>query len=208
MEQQFLAVLGTVGLVVFALSGALVAARKKMDPFGFSLLATVTAIGGGTLRDMLLSHPVYWIADPTSLVLSFSTGALTFALARRIDDFIPMLERWRALLWADALGLAIFAVTGADIARAAGAHWFTAMALGALTASFGGVIRDILAGEPPMVLHGEIYVTAAFAAAAVNGALAALAAPPALAIGAGVFAGFALRGLAIRQGWALPLHRG
>ena len=175
MEQQLLSILGTVGLVVFALSGALVAARKRMDPFGFSLLATVTAIGGGTLRDALLSHPVYWVADPTSLVLSFMTGAVTFLLGWKIDDFIPMLERWRALLWADALGLAIFAVTGADIARAAGAHWFTAIALGTLTASFGGVIRDVLAGEPPMVLHGEIYVTAAFAAAAACRAIFLLA---------------------------------
>ncbi|MBK9081029.1 MAG: trimeric intracellular cation channel family protein [Rhizobiales bacterium] len=194
---------GTLGLVVFALTGALVAARNGMDPFGFALLATVTGVGGGALRDMLLGAPVGFVAKPAPLVVCIATGVATYALGRLVPGFIPLLERRHTLLWADAAGLAIFAVTGAERALDFGAHWIAAIVLGAMTASFGGVVRDILAGERPLILHREIYVTAAFVGAATFVA-GRLVLPPDVALTLAIVVGFALRALAIAFDWSLP----
>ena len=144
---------------MFALSGALTAARKRMDPFGFAFLAAVTGIGGGTLRDVLLGRPVSWIADPTNPLICICVGLAAFVLGAR---YAPTNANFtRALLWADAGGLAIFAVSGAQTALVAGAHPVTAVVLGTLSATFGGIARDVLAREVPLVLRREIYVTAA-----------------------------------------------
>jgi uncharacterized membrane protein YeiH len=198
-----LSLAGTLGLVVFALTGALVAARNRMDPFGFALLATVTGVGGGALRDMLLGAPVGFVSKPAPLVICIATGVATYALGRLVPGFIPLLERRHTLLWADAAGLAIFAVTGAERALDFGAHWIAAIVLGAMTASFGGVVRDILAGERPLILHREIYVTAAFVGAATFVA-ARLVLPPDVALALAIVVGFALRALAIAFDWSLP----
>ena len=198
-----LSLAGTLGLVVFALTGALVAARNRMDPFGFALLATVTGVGGGALRDMLLGAPVSFVSKPAPLVICIATGVATYALGRLVPGFIPLLERRHTLLWADAAGLAIFAVTGAERALDFGAHWIAAIVLGAMTASFGGVVRDILAGERPLILHREIYVTAAFVGAATFVA-ARLVLPPDVALALAIVVGFALRALAIAFDWSLP----
>jgi uncharacterized membrane protein YeiH len=196
-----------IGVGVFALTGALVAARKHMDPFGFVLLATVTGIGGGSVRDVLLGQPVFWIVDPTDVLICAAVGLVTYAAGMRVVGLMAALRPRRLLLWADALGLAIFAVTGTQKAFWFGAHPLTAIVLGTLTASFGGIIRDILAGEPPLVLHREIYVTAASAGAAAF-ALAILAGlPPAVATLVGFSAGFTLRALAISRDWSLPPFR-
>jgi uncharacterized membrane protein YeiH len=193
-----------IGVGVFALTGALVAARKNMDPFGFALLATVTGIGGGSVRDVLLGLPVFWIANPTDVLICASVGVATYVAGMRIHGFMAALHPRPLLLWADALGLAIFAVTGAQKALQSGAHPITAIVLGTLTASFGGIIRDILAGEPPLVLHREIYVTAASAGAG-GFALATLAGLPSPVAGAtGFGVGFTLRALAILRDWSLP----
>ena len=199
-----LGVFTLIGLVVFALTGALVAARKGMDPFGFMLLAAVTGVGGGALRDMLLGVPVSWIVAPTPLMVCVATGAATFAIGRLVPGFVPLLERRHTLLWADAAGLAIFAVTGAERALSVGAHWASAIVLGAMTASFGGVVRDVLAGDTPLILHREIYVTAAALGAAVVVALRASGVDPGLAQAAAIAAGFGLRALAIAFDWSLP----
>ncbi len=198
-----LSLAGTLGLVVFALTGALVAARNRMDPFGFALLATVTGVGGGALRDMLLGAPVGFVSKPAPLVICIATGVATYALGRLVPGFIPLLERRHTLLWADAAGLAIFAVTGAERALDFGAHWIAAIVLGAMTASFGGVVRDILAGERPLILHREIYVTAAFVGAATFVA-GRLVLPPDVALALAIVVGFALRALAIAFDWSLP----
>lgn len=202
--ETILSLVGQIGLVAFALTGALTAARKGMDPFGFMLLAAVTGVGGGALRDMLLGVRVAWVVAPQPLLLCVATGAATFALGRLVPGFVPLLERRHTLLWADAAGLAIFAVAGAERALAAGAHWTSAIVLGAMTASFGGVVRDVLAGETPLILHREIYVTAAALGAASFVALRALDldAAPATLLAAG--AAFALRALAIAFDWSLP----
>jgi uncharacterized membrane protein YeiH len=193
------------GVAVFALSGALVGARRGMDPFGFALLATVTGVGGGTLRDLLLGvRPVFWVSDPTDVVICVAVAGATFVLGPRRVSALEGGRRSRALLWADALGLALFAVAGAQKALAAGAAGLTAVALGTVTAAFGGIIRDMLAGVTPLVLRQEIYVTAAALGAGATVAALGFGAPPDLAASLGFLAGFSLRALAILRGWSLP----
>lgn len=190
-----------VGVAVFAASGALVASRKRMDVVGFALLATVTGIGGGTVRDLLLGRPVFWIDAPAPLVTCVAVAALVFFVAPAVAS------RLRLLLWLDAAGLALFAVTGTERALAAGAPPTVAVTMGVITATFGGVIRDVLGGESPAILSREIYATAALAAAAAFAALAALHVPREAALAVGVLAGFAVRGLALARGWSLPRYR-
>lgn len=155
------------GVAVFAISGALAAGRKSMDLLGVVVIATVTAVGGGTLRDVLLDrHPVFWIADPTYLYVSIAAGLLTVAYSRccRPPD--------RLILIADALGLALFTISGAQIAERAGLTGIAVIVMGTLTGVAGGVLRDILSAEIPLILRrGRIYATAAIAGVGVYLAL-------------------------------------
>jgi len=147
------------GVAVFAISGVLAAGRKHLDWFGVLVIATVTAIGGGTLRDLLLDrHPVFWMADTGYLWAIFAATLLTLLIVRFRE--IPL----RALLVADALGLALFAISGARIAESAGHGGIIAVILGTMTGVAGGVFRDMLLAEIPLLLRdGEIYATAAIA---------------------------------------------
>ncbi len=150
------------GICVFALSGTLVASRKKMDIVGFALLGSVTGIGGGTVRDVLLGTlPVFWVKQPTYLLTCILVSCAAFFFVHLVHS------RLRLLLWCDAVGLALFSVTGAATSLAAGAAPTISIAMGVATATFGGVIRDILGGEIPIILRREIYVTAALLGAAV-----------------------------------------
>ena len=146
------------GVAVFAISGALAAARKNLDVLGVVIIATVTAIGGGTLRDVLLDRPVFWIVRPVYLyvILAASLGTILWTRWLRPPD--------RALAIADALGLAMFAISGAQIAEAFEHHGIVVVLMGALTGVAGGVLRDVLTGEIPLILRkGQIYATAAIA---------------------------------------------
>ena len=202
MLGTFLTAFDWFGTAVFAVTGALVASRKRMDIAGFILLGCVTGMGGGTLRDAMLgSLPVFWVRAPVYLAICVGVSAATFFLAH-----IPE-SRYRVLLWLDAAGLALFCVVGADRALVAGAGPFIAVAMGVVSATFGGVIRDILGGESPLILRKEIYVTAALAGAAAFVGLAALGAPAALAAAAGFAACFVIRALALHYGWSLPVYR-
>lgn len=189
------------GLTVFAASGALAAARKRLDFVGACFFALITATGGGTLRDLLIGAPIFWMQDPVPVILCVAVAAAAWA--------IPL--RWwpeRALDWFDAAGLAAYAVYGAGKALQYGISPIPAVAAGVITACIGGVIRDITAGVPSILMRHELYVTAALAAAAlfVGLAMAGLIAPwPALL---GFCLGFALRGAAIRWSITLPPHRG
>jgi len=147
------------GVAVFAVSGVLAAGRKHLDWFGVLVIATVTAIGGGTLRDLLIDrNPVFWMADAGYLWTILAATLLTLLLVRFRE--IPL----RALLVADALGLALFAISGARIAEAAGFGGIIAVILGTMTGVAGGVLRDMLLAEIPLLLRsGEIYATAAIA---------------------------------------------
>lgn len=146
------------GVAVFATSGVLAAGRKQLDWFGVLVIATVTATGGGTLRDLLIDRPVFWLGDTGYLWVILATTLLTLLIVRFRD--IPL----RALLVADALGLALFAVSGARIAESAGFGGIVAVILGTMTGVAGGVFRDMLLAEIPLLLRdGEIYATAAIA---------------------------------------------
>jgi uncharacterized membrane protein YeiH len=194
--------LDLLGVGVFAITGALVASRKQMDLVGFALLATVTGIGGGTLRDLVLGlTPVFWVQQPIYVVICIVVAAIVFFTAH-----IPE-SRYRLLLWLDALGLATFCVVGADGALVAEAGPFIAVVMGVITATFGGVVRDVLGGEIPVILRKEIYATAALAGAGtfVGGAMAGLA-PAAAALG-GLAVCLVIRGLALLRGWSLPVYK-
>jgi len=144
------------GIVVFALSGALMAGRYKLDPFGVVVLASVTAIGGGTIRDVILDTPVFWLVNPIYLYVIITTALLTIVLIRR-PKRIPK----RFLLLSDALGLALFAVLGTAKAMSLGVPISIAIVMGTITGVAGGMIRDVLCNVIPMILRQEIYATAA-----------------------------------------------
>ncbi|MBK1657525.1 trimeric intracellular cation channel family protein [Paracraurococcus ruber] len=190
------------GIAVFAASGALVASRKQMDAVGFILIAAVTAFGGGTLRDVLLGRvPPFWLRDPAWLAVASSVAVLVFFTAHRVES------RFRALLWADAVGLALFAVLGAEIALLAGAKPWAAVLLGVATATFGGAARDVICNEIPLLLRKEIYALAALAGAAVFVALRVNGVWRDPALLAGMAVAFGIRAIAILRGWSLPAYK-
>jgi uncharacterized membrane protein YeiH len=196
------AVLDWLGVIVFAISGALVASRKQMDLVGFALLGTVTGIGGGTLRDLLLGQlPVFWVREPAYLITCVLVSGIVFLMAH-----IPQ-SRYRLLLWFDALGLALFAVSGAERALLVGSGPIVAVSMGMITATFGGILRDVLGAQSPVVLSREVYVTAALLGALVFVTLFGLGFSRDAALGMGFGAGFALRGMALHWGWSLPRYR-
>ena len=144
------------GVAVFAVSGSLAAGRKRMDVFGVIVLGLVTALGGGTLRDALLdSVPVFWIDDPGYLLIAVSASLLTFIAVRIIS--IP----WRSLLISDALGLAVFMAIGTSKALGITNSPSVAVVMGVMTGVAGGMVRDVLSAEVPLILRKEIYATAA-----------------------------------------------
>lgn len=191
-----------IGTAVFAVSGAMLALRKGMDVVGVSFIAVVTGVGGGTVRDILLGDtPVAWVTRPTDIAICISFAILACAgnrylLGRRMD--------W--LLYADAAGLALFAVLGAAKAEVAGAHPLVAVLFGAMSASFGGIIRDIICGERPILFAKELYITPALLGGAVFVALPAILGFDARALG-GLGAALILRVLAMRFQWVLPFPR-
>lgn len=188
------------GVAVFAATGALAAARKQLDIIGHMFLASVTGIGGGTLRDLVLgATPVFWVRNPDYLVVCGVVGIVVFFAARLLES------RYRVLVWLDAVGLAAYCVMGAAKGLAATGSFAVAVVTGVLTATFGGILRDIIAGEPSVLLRPEIYVTAALAGAGTYTALIALGATQEAAGIAGVLAAFAIRGGALRFGWTLPV---
>ncbi|GAA5524532.1 UPF0126 inner membrane protein YadS [Microbulbifer aestuariivivens] len=150
-----------IGIAVFAFTGVLAAGHKQMDLFGAVVLACVTATGGGTLRDMILNVPVFWLHDSHYLWLASITGVVSFYLIRYLQ--VPM----RLLMTADAMGLAVFVVIGTQKVLALGHSPTIAIVMGVMTGTFGGLIRDLLAGDIPLLLRREIYATAALSGAAV-----------------------------------------
>ena len=194
-------VLDYAGVAVFALTGALAAARDKHDIITFWFFAVVTGVGGGTLRDLLIGAPVFWVGAPAYLGIGLAAAAAVWLLA-------PRLERATALVWLDAVGLAAYAVIGAGKALSLGVNPYVAAGMGVLTACFGGVIRDVLAEQPSILLRREISVTAALVAAGGFVALYSAGLPPLSAGVAGAAAGFGLRAGAIHYGWSLPAFGG
>ena len=194
------AVFSGLAVGVFAATGALAAARQDHDVVTFAFFAAATGIGGGTLRDLLLGVPVFWMADPAPLVICVAVGAGVWLLGHtRWDEPI--------LLWLDAVGMAAFAVLGAAKSAALGHPAPVSLVMGVVTASAGGIIRDVVAGEPSILLLREIYVTAAAAAAGIFVLLSPVIGPTAAGT-AGFLAGLGLRAGALAFGWALPPFTG
>ncbi len=189
------------GTVVFAISGALVAARKGMDLMGFAILATVTGIGGGTLRDLILARSVFWVAHWEYIVICVLTAIATFYFVHHVR------RRFSWLLWADAVGLAAFSVLGVQIALSTGTNPFIAIIMGMMTAAFGGLIRDVLAGEPPLLLHREIYASAALLGGVVYALFGVVLHQPVWALILGFIVALVVRALGIVYHWHLPTAR-
>ena len=191
------------GTFAFAVSGALLAARHRLDIIGFLFVANMTGVGGGTVRDLLLGAPVFWVQDATYIAVCSAAAVLTYAAASLLD------RASQALLWADAVGIALFAVLGAQKALLAGVGPGVAVVMGIFTACFGGVIRDVMLNETPIIMSREIYITATLAGALCYVLLAGLrGAGDTLAIVGGTATGFAVRALAIAARLSLPSHAG
>lgn len=187
------------GVGVFAISGALVAGRKQMDLFGVVVLAIITGIGGGTLRDLLLGVPVYWVHQPVYIAVGIGAALATAASARFWT--IGRLP----LLLADAIGLAFFCVLGAAKALQTGASPGIVTLMGVMTGIVGGVIRDMLSGEVPLVLRHDLYATCAVLGAGLFEILIAVGAPTEVAVWMGLLSALALRLAAIRWHLGLPV---
>ena len=189
------------GIAVFAISGALLAAEKKQTLVTFIFFGVVTGVGGGTLRDLLIGAPVFWV---------HTNGPLAICIAAALAVWLTSRRRFAgaALLWFDAAGLAAYATYGAAKALAYGVAPLPAFGMGVLTACAGGIIRDMLAGEPSVLMRPELYVTAAALSAGLLVLLSLAGIPAPVTVLAAAAAGFALRGLAIARGWSLPSYRG
>lgn len=199
---EIILVLDLIGVAVFAVSGALEAARRQMDPIGFIIIGTTTGIGGGTLRDLVLGvRPVFWIQDQIFLITCVLASMSVFWLARALRS------RFTLLIWMDAIGMAMFAVAGTEKAVALGAPSFVAALMGVMTASFGGLMRDLLCGEKPLIFHKEVYATAALAGAVAFLGLRGTTLSQELQTGLAFLAAFLVRAAAIHWRWSLPHHK-
>jgi uncharacterized membrane protein YeiH len=190
------------GVAAFALSGALAAGRAGLDLFGVIVIASITAIGGGTLRDLLLNrHPIFWIENPTYLMVSFAAAVCTVLY---VGAWPPPGD---AVLVADAIGLAVFAISGAQIAEDDQLSPVIVVLMGTITGVAGGVLRDVLTARVPLILRGDIYATAAIAGVSLYLLLRAGGASRAWAFGVGLLAIVALRLASIVWGWQLPVFQ-
>ena len=197
---SLISTLDLLGIGVFAASSALAAARKEQTLVTFAFFALVTGVGGGTVRDLLIGSPVFWVQD-----WRFPATCLVAALA--VWTMPARLWSPRALDWFDAVGLAVYAVFGAWKALTLGIGPLPAMMMGVITACVGGIIRDVLAREPSILMRPEIYVTAAALAAGLFVGLDWAGLPLSVAAPLGAIAGFALRALAISRGLAIPSYK-
>ncbi|CAN5199808.1 trimeric intracellular cation channel family protein [soil metagenome] len=195
-----LEMLSIVSTALFAASGALAAARIRQTLVTFAFFALVTGVGGGTVRDLLIGAPIFWVQDPVPALACLLVAVLVWITPRSL---------WhaKALDWLDAVGLAAFAVFGAAKALSYGVHPLVAAIMGVVTGCVGGIIRDLLAGEPSILLRPEIYVTAAALAAGLFVMLIWLGMPLPVAAVVAALAGFGLRAVAIARGLALPAYR-
>ena len=202
---QIPAVLDLAGTAIFALTGALLAARLRQTFVTMAFFALITGVGGGSVRDLLIGAPVFWVRDPWVAPVCLGVALIAWFTPVSSDG-----RKWWAgelLDWADAAGLAAYAVLGTAKALAFGLAPVPAILMGVITGCVGGVIRDVLAGRPSIIMRPEIYVTAAALASALCAAGSWLGLPRDASWVVAALAGFALRGLAITRGLALPSYK-
>lgn len=199
---NMLLLLDYTGVAVFAATGALAASRKQLDIIGFLFLAAITGIGGGTLRDIILgTTPVFWVENSAYITITAIVAAVVFLGAHLVES------RYRLLLWFDAIGLSVFSVMGAAKGLEATGSTSVSIITGMLTATFGGVLRDLLSGEPSVLMRREIYVSAAMAGAAIFTGLSTFGATPAIAALSGFAVALGVRGGALYFGWNFPPYK-
>lgn len=198
-----LSLLDYASVLVFALSGALVASRQQLDLIGFAFIACLTAVGGGTIRDVLLNRDsVFWIAEPTYILLAVAMSVVVFFTAHFLES------RLKAIVWADAVALGVAVSAGAGVAIELGHSPVVVVLMGIATGSFGGLMRDVVCNEVPLILkQGELYATAAFAGSLAMVIGANLGLPPVYTYATGGFLTFALRAGSILMGWTLPSYK-
>ncbi len=189
--------------LVFALSGALVASRAQLDLIGFAFLASLTALGGGTVRDLLLDrNPVFWIADPTPLAIACGAAVVVFFTAHLLES------RMTVLTWLDALALPIAVAAGVRAATDMDQTVPIILLMGVATGCFGGLLRDVVANEVPLLIKpGKLYVTAALAGAAAAIIAAKIWSGEAAPLIACLVTTFALRAGSLAFGWRLPIYK-
>ena len=185
--------------IVFAVSGALVASRKGLDVMGFMWFAVITGVGGGTVRDLILNVPVFWVQNPIHVSACLITAVVMHFIAPHVES------RYRTLLWFDAFGLALVTIAGTVKATDVGAPALVAIAMGAVTGSVGGIIRDTLGHVPSVLLRRDIYITASVLGACAYVGLAALGVRRLPAMVTAFLVTLVVRSLAIRFGWSLPV---
>lgn len=189
------------GVALFAATGALAASRKQLDLIGFLFFATVTGTGGGTMRDIILGRlPVFWVVNPSYILICCAVGVLIFFTAHLVES------RYKLLIWLDAIGLSAYCVMGAAKGMAATGSPTIAIVTGMMTATLGGVLRDLLANEPSVLLRPEIYITAALIGSCVFTGAFMLDVPLYWASAGGVLAAFLVRGGALYFGWTFPIY--
>lgn len=193
-------VLDLAGVFVFALSGGLAAVRQDMDLFGIIVVAFFPAIGGGTLRDLLLDQPVFWLSDRPALAVAALGGLAAFLAS-------GFWSRLKSLVWIDAVGLSLFAMVGASKALELGHGFVITAIMGAITATAGGLIRDIVCSQRAMLLCEDIYATAALMGGAVFWLARHFGLDPSLALIAGALSVLMIRALAIGFDLDLPKPR-
>jgi uncharacterized membrane protein YeiH len=197
-----LAALDYASVAVFALTGALVASRSQLDVVGLIFVACLTAVGGGTLRDVLLDREVFWIANPAILLVATVAAIMVFFTAHLLES------RYRAILWLDACALAVAVPAGVGFAIGQGAGWPIILVMGMITGCMGGLMRDVVCNEVPLVLkHGELYVTAAFAGAVAAVGLLQLGQDTGVALLACAVVTLTLRFGSLGFGWRLPVYK-
>jgi uncharacterized membrane protein YeiH len=186
---------------VFAITGALVASRKQMDLVGFLWFGVVTGVGGGTVRDVLIDAPVFWVRDASPVIACLLASLIVYFTAHHISS------RYRAILWLDALGISLVTIAGTAKSLDAGTGALVAVVMGVITAAVGGIIRDVIGQEPSIILRREVYVTACLLGAIIFVVLTSIGADRLMAGAIGGLVVFLVRGLAISLGWSLPTYR-
>ena len=195
-------ILDLIAVFVFALTGALVASRAQLDVVGFVFIACLTAVGGGTVRDVILDRGVFWIEKPVIILVAASAALLVFFTAHLLES------RQKAIFWLDAMALAVAVPAGVAAAIGLGVEWPIVLIMGVATGCFGGLMRDVVCNEVPLVLkQGELYVTCAFVGAGVAQTLIVLGQPLNTGLLACAGAVFALRAGSLAFGWSLPVYK-
>ena len=198
---DWITLLDYAGIAVFAATGALAASRKELDIIGFLFFAGLTGIGGGTIRDLVLDVPVFWVQNPDYLLVCGVVAIIVYFTAHLIES------RYKLLLWLDAVGLAAYCVFGAWKGLGVTGSAPIAIVMGMLTAAFGGILRDQIAGEPSVLMRPEIYITAALAGSVVFTFLELVGLPIAASTTPAFVVALAIRGGALWYGWSFPPYR-